>query len=762
MSFHKSQKFTLLGRIPTLADRHTKETGHDRLYPVGESGTGRLGGPSTPGWLEYDMKVLCFDGYFHEHLAEMQQSGSYRIRRVKIAFFLEDETVQVVEPKILNSGLPQGNIVKRQRVTETTSSPENKKFVTLLDFNVDKTVTIFDRTYHITSCDPATRRFLTRLGVTVPEPVPVPTDPGHERRQMAERATRAKNKTSTKDKKFAQFLQNYRKVLLFFGYWDDRASAFGDLRRLVVHYYLADDTVEIKESYPPNSGRHESSGIFLKRMRLPKQGDRIPDIGQSTATFAVLNVMGDNFNSGRFIPDAVDSRERTDYYSYMDLGVGREINVFGRKLMLTSCDDFTKKFYRDNFGVEEFPDVPLPTTEGAAAANEGPSGGSRLSRKYERQLPPFNGWGSHEDSEGNCKSQHLQPPSIDYDKFVRLDGKMLRFTSKMVTKSIENLERTFIITYYLSNDTIAVFEIPRRNSGFAGGQFLHPQRFFLPGQDLTAAERPKQYTPQHLYIGARLNLNSHIFQIVGADDFALEYMEQHRNQFPFSDVNVILQKCRNQFVDKIHYKNLMAKYWNGPGEEEGQQGEEAPYPADKLRQLLHELLPGGITEHEILTVCRHFSLENQRKLDGLPKKSPENKALVRNIVQAELQRNLWSDWEALGHYVKYIGAYGETDNGTRQFLSPSKILTVVRGTRLPLNPGQVELMLYVLEKNDVGDISVTDFLAFLRRDSSAEAVTSMQPLSLAINKSCEAPRRGSSRVQAGFIDWNKFVASIAV
>lgn len=705
------------------------------------------------------MKVLCFDGYFHENLAEMQQSGSYRIRRVKIAFYLEDETVQVVEPKIINSGLAQGNIVKRQRVTETTSNPENKRFITLLDFNVDKTVTIFDRAYHITSCDAATRQFLTRLGITVPEPVLVPSDPGQEKRLMAEYATRNKNKSTTKNTKFAQFLRNYRKVLLFHGYWDDRASLFGDLRRLVVHYYLVDDTMEIKEAYPLNSGRQESSsGVFLKRMRLPKQRCSIPDIGQATATFAVLNVMGDNFNSGRFIPDSVDSLEKTDYYRYTDLVVGQEIYVFGRKVRLTSCDDFTKKFYMENFGVEEFADVPIPVQGDSTAAAA--VGSSKLTRKYEPQLPPFNGWGTHEDSEGNCKTVEPKPPTIDYEKFVKLDGKMLRFTAKMVTRNIENLERTFIISYYLSNDTMAVYEIPRRNSGFSGGQFLHQSKFFLPDQDLLAAQRPKQYTPQHLYIGATVNLNSHIFQIVGAEDYALDYMERNRQQFPFSDINVIVEKCRNQFVDKIHYKNLMAKYWTGGA---GDDDDNTTITSEKVRQLLHELFPSGISEQEVLTVCRHFSVGHQRKLREDERRSgPENKAMVRSIIHAELQRNLWSDWQELGRYVKYIGAYGETDNGPRDFLSPSKILTVIRGTRLPLNPGQVELMLYVLEKNEVGDINVADFLGFLRCPDTTAALSAAISSSWPVVSDSSVKERGHARAPDSSIDWNKFVDSIAV
>ena len=37
----------------------------------------------------------------------------YRIRKVKIFFYLEDDSVQVNEPPIENSGIPQGNFLSK-------------------------------------------------------------------------------------------------------------------------------------------------------------------------------------------------------------------------------------------------------------------------------------------------------------------------------------------------------------------------------------------------------------------------------------------------------------------------------------------------------------------------------------------------------------------------------------------------------------------------------------------------------------------------
>jgi hypothetical protein len=69
--------------------------------------------------------------------------------------------------------------------------------------------------------------------------------------------------------KFGQFLDFDRKVLRFYGYWDDRESVHGMLHNLEILYYLADDTIGIKENIPENSGR-SSGSMFLQRCKLPK------------------------------------------------------------------------------------------------------------------------------------------------------------------------------------------------------------------------------------------------------------------------------------------------------------------------------------------------------------------------------------------------------------------------------------------------------------------------------------------------------------
>lgn len=131
--------------------------------------------------------------------------------------------------------------------------------------------------------------------------------------------------------------------------------------------------------------------------------------------------------------------------------IGQVLNVFGRSVVLTDCDKFTRDYYQKKYGIEEF--VPI----------ERPKETRWLSTCVERAIPPYNGWGSFEDSEANCHSIQPKPPQRDMKKFLTLGNCNLRFKAQMISDIDENNDREFIITYYLSDDTVSIFEIAKRN-----------------------------------------------------------------------------------------------------------------------------------------------------------------------------------------------------------------------------------------------------------------------------------------------------------
>lgn len=66
-----------------------------------------------------------------------------------------------------------------------------------------------------------------------------------------------------------QFLDNDRKVLRFFCVWDDSERLYGDRTPFVLNYFLADDTVEVREVKVNNSGK-DPFPTLLRRQPLPR------------------------------------------------------------------------------------------------------------------------------------------------------------------------------------------------------------------------------------------------------------------------------------------------------------------------------------------------------------------------------------------------------------------------------------------------------------------------------------------------------------
>ena len=127
---------------------------HDFIFFSGE-------GSDKPAWVAFDKQVLCFDAYFQESVVE-RASEQYRVRYVRIYFYLEDDTIQVIEPRSKNAGYNQGIIINRHRIPRPR--PYDDTFYTIEDFNIQKEVELYGKRFKLTDCDPFTRKLLSPLG----------------------------------------------------------------------------------------------------------------------------------------------------------------------------------------------------------------------------------------------------------------------------------------------------------------------------------------------------------------------------------------------------------------------------------------------------------------------------------------------------------------------------------------------------------------------------------------------------------------------
>ena len=84
----------------------------------------------VPQYCILDKKVLRFFGHFHETVPDGVGAETSRVRNVHVLCHLEDDTLALVEPRLHNSGLDQGILVKRHRI------PKNSAFSVNIDFEL--------------------------------------------------------------------------------------------------------------------------------------------------------------------------------------------------------------------------------------------------------------------------------------------------------------------------------------------------------------------------------------------------------------------------------------------------------------------------------------------------------------------------------------------------------------------------------------------------------------------------------------------------
>ncbi|XP_028907716.1 EF-hand domain-containing protein 1 [Ornithorhynchus anatinus] len=452
-----------------------------------------------PAHVAFDKKVLKFDAYLQEDVP-LSTDEHYRVRQMGIYYFLEDDSMSVMEPAVENSGFLQGKFIKRQRVPKNDRGDHHH----WKDLNRGINITIYGKTFRIVDCDRFTEVFLESQGIELNPPEKMAFDPYTERRKLPLR----KYITPSDFDQFKQFLVFDKKVLRFFSVWDDTESLFGECRSFVIHYYLADNTVEIREVHERNDGR-DPFPVLIKRQRLPKV------LLDSKETFP------------RCVLEISDA-EVQEWVTAKDFVVGQPITLLGRTFFIYDCDEFTRSYCREQFGITDFQPVDMSPKEPAVLKQE---------------LPPYNGYGLLEDSIQNCYSLIPKPPQKDVIKMLENDHKVLRYLVKLESPVPEDRTRRFILSFFLSNDTISIYEPPVCNSGIIGGQFLGKTRVPKPG---SSADDPSYFEPGDLFIGAVVEIFGHRFIIVDADEYVLNYLESKASLYPPATLKSLRDHFRQQ------------------------------------------------------------------------------------------------------------------------------------------------------------------------------------------------------------------------
>ncbi|KAJ1627617.1 hypothetical protein T492DRAFT_1023521 [Pavlovales sp. CCMP2436] len=264
----------------------------------------------VPEYVLLDRQVLRYDAYFKEAVHESRLE-SYRVRRVLIYYYLIDGTLQISEPKVENSGMPQGEskgsvFLSRQVVPK----PDGSGNYTPADLLVGTNIEIHGRVFRLADADKHTRELLDARGIALASAEPLPIDPYNAKRQSEKETVLRTQRyfrprafeddltryaaakygaaaTALAPDRLREFLRNDRKVLRFFLAWDDRGSPYGELRPFILHYYLQDDTAEVLEVRRANSGR-DPFPAFVKKGVPPPLQKKKRDEEDSLGSFVYL------------------------------------------------------------------------------------------------------------------------------------------------------------------------------------------------------------------------------------------------------------------------------------------------------------------------------------------------------------------------------------------------------------------------------------------------------------------------------------------
>merc|ERR1719242_194085 len=479
---------------------------------------------TLPRWVVYDRKVLRFYSYFKENVVN-SAIEKQRVRRCVIYYFLTDNTFMIDEVRTENSGIPQSTFLKRQQVPNGDDG-----WLSYKDVLVGSDVAIYGRKFSIIDADESTRSYYLETDkITLSKALPYPKDDYiryfEKRDAFCKLSANESNDvksyveailgrvSSERLAKSKKYLANDGKVLRFNGCWRD-TSWGGSTRNYVILYFLSDDTLQVLE-YDQNDKKGEKLVALLKRENLPKK--YIP-VG------CTIGVKHDK------------NAPNNDYYNHADLRIGGYLNVYGREVLLTWCDKYTQNFYKKVHGMKDADFVEI-----AQKPDE-----SKTNRKIERVVPPYNGYGTEEDSLGSWKSLVPKPPVKDHAKLMKYDGCCLRFLAKLNENhtQIENQQRRFVVEFFLTDDTLTIYERPLRNSGFMGGKFLERTKVRNKPED------NRWFVPEDFYVGAKVVINGFHFDLIETDKQTENIMDNNIEVFTRYSTERILKALADKLWDR--------------------------------------------------------------------------------------------------------------------------------------------------------------------------------------------------------------------
>ncbi|CBZ53119.1 CG11048, related [Neospora caninum Liverpool] len=408
-------------------------------------------------------KVLRFFCFFKSHVDE-DKTQNIRVRKCHLYYYLEDDTVQIEEPQIDNSGLRHGTLIKRHRI-QNASDPT--VYISPSDLRIGKEITIYGVTLRMADCDEFTRNWYKQSGNEQPPPEEIPQDSFVKMRRLSELHNCKVPMTYDKqyrevmlgggfvNQDMQQFMEKDRMVCRFFASYDDSLSTIFERRLMVILFYLCDDTIEIREHLPPNSSRPHFP-VYFRRRKLPKT--KVGPLGPCDPLL-----------------------KKEDYFQITDFKVGSVMRMLDVDLFIYDADGFTREYFSaaqcDSL-LHEVHNINrgpwLFRRELKTELDPAVNVCIELPSPPDPPVPLPTGYGTESDSMTSVKYIVPKQRIEQYKKSNELDGKCLRYLAHLLEPLAPGQKkRLFCIEYHLADEQVAITEIHQRHMFYQQPRLLN-------------------------------------------------------------------------------------------------------------------------------------------------------------------------------------------------------------------------------------------------------------------------------------------------
>ena len=540
--------------------------------------------PQVPAHVVYDKQVLRFYGQFSES-RPWDEDGplgvpiveSRIVRNVTLYYYLEDGTVSMDEGGATN-GMNGGSFFSRSELKRQDGS-----YIPLKELSVGNTIHVLGQDILIYDADRKTRDYFRQMLKIIMAPAMRVQELGRDDLGVAmatgggshfPKKHDPNGSFRTKSSKYEESRESMGKAYAFM-HFDEKRLHFeavlcsmpneptdadltlGTAKRYSISYSLSEKTLDIKPIKEKRSSYDDVKSL-LKKSKLAKNWREV--------------------NKGK----------HPIYYQPGDFICGNIIECYGRQLLLTDCDEFTRKLYKDR-GIHQ-KQIVLLAPEIKSVEHPIPQLGDG-----------FLAIGGDEDTLGTVYG--MPKPSRDLEKLHRNQGRFMRCKAHLISTNDIDKGREFMVTFYLEDDSLQIYEEVVRNSGLSGGNFLKRGKYLnsLP----VNSDEPRYFKIQDFYLGNVFAINGHEMRIVMMDNMSLRFCESYPDEFPMFDTYAIVQKLISKVIKmKIDIRAHMVKY---------DRARVGHLPKDIFVHVLDDIsISNELNDQELLTVMRRFQNNNHR------------------------------------------------------------------------------------------------------------------------------------------------------